>query len=252
MTKLSAAIIASNEEKHIARTLQSLKNVVDEMVVVIDEKSKDRTEEIAKNFDAVVFKNEFESYGKQKQFAVLKTTHNLVLNIDADEAIDDRLINELQQIRMSSSADAYTVGIKNFYCGKWMFFGGINSTKRLRIFKKDRGNWNDAAVHEKIVMQPNANIQHLNGNILHIAYESKVEHIEKLKKYAALNAKQLSSKPKIVLLFKMLFSPLSKFISSYILKLGLLEGKQGLQFAILMSYETFLKYKKSLQKNGLN
>lgn len=250
MTNISAAIIASNEEKHIARTLQSLQNVVDEMVVVIDEKSKDRTEEIAKSFGAIVFKNEFKSYGKQKQFAVSKTTHNLVLNIDADEAIDDRLKSELQQIRQSSAVDAYTVSIKNFYCGKWMVFGGVNSTKRLRIFNKERGTWNNAAVHEKIMMQPNANILHLKGSILHIAYESKVEHIEKLKNYAALNAKQLSSKPKIVLLFKMFISPLSKFVSSYILKLGLLEGKQGLQFATLMSYETFLKYQKALQVKG--
>lgn len=246
MTNISAAIIASNEEKHLGRTLQSLKDVIDEIVVVIDEKSKDRTEEIAKSFGAMVFKNEFESYGKQKQFAVSKTTHNLVLNIDADEAIDDTLKNELQHIGRSLTVDAYTVGIKNFYCGKWMVFGGINSTKRLRIFNKERGNWNKAAVHEKIVMQPNANIRHLKGSILHIAYESRVEHIEKLKKYAALNAKQLTSKPKIVLLFKMFFSPLAKFVSSYILKLGFLEGKQGLQFATLMSYETFLKYKKAL------
>lgn len=250
MIKISAAIIACNEEKHIARTLQSLQNVVDEIVVVVDEKSKDRTEEIAKNFGAIVFKNEFKSYGKQKQLAVSKTSHNLVLNIDADEALDDTLKNELLQIKQMPAADAYTVGIKNFYCGKWMVFGGMNSTKRLRIFNKEKGSWNDASVHEKIVMHPNASVQHLRGNILHIAYETKAEHIDKLKNYAALNAAQLASKPKIKLLFKMLFSPLSKLMSSYILKLGVLEGKQGFQYAALMSYETFLKYQKALRLKG--
>lgn len=251
MTKISAAIIAYNEEKHIARTLQSLQSIADEIVVIINDNSTDKTEQICLQFGAVIFKNKFETYGKQKQFAVAKCTHNLILSIDADEAIDNILTKELEQIKTTPIADGYTIGIKNFYCGKWMQFGGINSTKRLRIFNKQKGNWNNAAVHEKIELAEISNIIHLKGNILHIAYESKAEHINKLKKYAALNAQKLSAKSKPYLFFKLFISPISKFITSYFLKLGFMEGMQGLQFAYLMSYETWLKYKTAMQMKNL-
>lgn len=252
MTKISAAIIAFNEEKHIARTLLSLQQIADEVVVVINDNSTDKTEEICLQYGATVFINNFETYGKQKQYAVTKCTHNLILNIDADEAIDDILANELRKLKTTKIADGYTIGIKNFYCGKWMRFGGINSTKRLRIFNKQKGNWNDAAVHEKIELTKNSNIIPLKGNILHIAFESKAEHIHKLKKYAILNAKKLSAKPVFNLLTKLLTSPISKFVTSYFLKLGILEGKQGLQFAYLMSYETWLKYKTAIKLKSID
>lgn len=242
MNKISAVIIAHNEEKHIARTLESLQDVADEIVLVLNDNTTDHTEKIALSFRSAIFKNKFETYGKQKQFAVSKASNNLVLNIDADEALDEVLQQELIALKQSAIADAYTVNIKNFYCGKWLRFGGINSTKRLRIFNRQKGNWNSTAVHEKIVMQPAASVLHLSGHILHIAYESKQEHLDKLKHYATLNANKLSAKPTSYLLFKMLFSPVSKFTTSFILKLGFLEGKQAWQYAVLMSYETYLKY----------
>ncbi|MFN8292994.1 MAG: glycosyltransferase family 2 protein [Chitinophagales bacterium] len=247
MHKVSAAIIAFNEEKHIARTIASLQNTVDEIVVVINDNSTDKTEEICRLLGVKIFKHQFENYGKQKQFATAQTSHNLVLSIDADEAIDSVLQQEIIQLKTAQIADAYTLNIKNFYCGRWMRFGGINSTKRLRIFNKQCGNWNAADVHEKIEMKPAANIQHLEGSILHIAYESQSEHWQKLQRYAVLNGLQLAAKSTSGLLFKMLFSPVSKFITSYFLKLGFLEGKQGLQFALFMSIETWLKYKEALQ-----
>jgi glycosyltransferase involved in cell wall biosynthesis len=247
MSNFSAAIIAYNEEKHIARTLQSLHGVIEDIVVVIDDKTTDKTEEIAQRLGAKTIQKKFENYGEQKQFAVEQTNGSWVLNIDADEAIDDVLKSELLQLKNNPQADAYTVNIKNFYCGKWMRWGGVNSTKRIRIFHKHKGSWNRALVHEKIDMHPQAIVHHLKGSILHIAYESPQEHLEKIHKYSSLHAKSLSHKSLLVLLFKCIFSPMSKFITSYLIKLGFLEGKQGWQFAVFMSYETFLKYRKALR-----
>ncbi len=242
MNKLSAVIIAYNEAKHIERCLQSLLPVADEILVVINNNTTDNTAAICERYKAkIIFKN-FEGYGLQKHYAASNAAHDLILSIDADEAIDEKLAEELNQIKNNLTADAYTINIVNFYCGKWMRFGGINSTKRLRIFNRKKGNWNNAKVHEQIVLMPDSKIIHLAGAIKHIAFESKEEHINKLANYTLLSAASLSQKSMVHLVLKLLISSPLKFIVSYFIKLGFLEGRQGFQFAYLKSYETWMKY----------
>ena len=245
--KFSAVIIASNEAKHIGRCLDSLVGFVDEIVVVISTNSTDATERICRNYTSNVTTRNFEGYGAQKHFATQQASNDFILSIDADEALDDTLQQELLSLKNSSViADGYTVGIVNFYCGKWMRFGGINSTKRLRIFNRNLGNWNNAPVHEKIILNPASVVQHLQGSIRHIAFESKQEHIDKLASYTLLSAKDLAKKSCIHLYWKLIFSSTSKFIASYIFKLGFIEGIHGFQFAQLKCYETWLKYSKAI------
>ncbi|MDW8274150.1 MAG: glycosyltransferase family 2 protein [Chitinophagales bacterium] len=192
MPEISAAIISHNEENHIVRTLAALKGAVDEIVVVLNQDTNEQTEHICRSHGARVFRNPFVGYGQQKQFATACAMHNLILSIDADEAPDDVLINELNAIRKGLlTADAYSVGIKNFYCGKWMRFGGINSSKRIRLFNRNKGSWDNPPVHEKIIMHNGATIFHLKGNILHIAYESREEHLRKLKDMQGLVQKSM-------------------------------------------------------------
>jgi len=245
--KLSAVIIAYNEAKHIERCLQSLVPVADEILVVINNNTTDSTAAICSHYNAKIIYKDFEGYGAQKHYAASNAANDLILSIDADEAIDEILAEELKEIKSNLIADAYTINIVNFYCGRWMRFGGINSTKRLRIFNRKKGNWNDAKVHEQIVLLPDSRIIHLNGAIRHIAFESKEEHINKLANYTLLSATSLSQKSMVHLLMKLLFSSPLKFIVSYFIKLGFLEGKQGFQFAWLKSYETWMKYSNAIK-----
>jgi len=242
MSKLSAVIIAYNEAKHIERCLQSLLPVADEILVVINSNTSDNTAAICSRYRANIIHKDFEGYGAQKHFAANNAAYDLILSIDADEAIDERLTEELKEIKSNLVADAYTINIINFYCGKWMRFGGINSTKRLRIFNRTKGNWNNAKVHEQIVILPDSKTIHLTGAIKHIAFESREEHVQKLAKYTLLSATSLSQKSMAHLVFKLLFSSPLKFMVSYFIKLGFLEGEQGFQFAWLKSYETWQKY----------
>jgi|APTNR8051073442_1049403.scaffolds.fasta_scaffold28537_2 glycosyltransferase involved in cell wall biosynthesis len=242
MNKLSAVIIAYNEARHIERCLQSLSPVADEILVVINNNTTDDTPEICKQLGAKIIYKDFAGYGAQKRYAVENAAFDLILSIDADEAIDDILTVELNQVKSNVTADAYTINIVNFYCGKWMRFGGINSTKRLRIFDRRKGNWNTAKVHEQIELSFDSNIVHLKGSIRHIAFESRQEHIDKLANYTLMSAAALAQKSMGYLMLKLLISSPLKFIVSYFIKLGFLEGWQGFQFAYLKSYETWMKY----------
>ncbi len=245
MNKFSAVIIAHNEERHIERCLKSVLPVADEIVVVVNADSTDKTESICRQHNAQVMVKPFVGYGLQKQFAANAAVHDWIISLDADEALNETLQQEILQLKKTAAADAYTVNIKNFYCGKWMRFAGINSTKRLRVFNRKKGNWNDAPVHENICMSADAAVEHLKGSIMHIAFESKAEHLAKSNLYSALSAKALSTKSTFHLVWKMLLNPPTKFLVHYVFKLGFVEGAQGFQYAWLKSRETFLKYERA-------
>ena len=119
MIKLSAVIITFNEEKNIARCLDSLKNVADE-ILVVDSFSTDKTKEICENLNARFIENKFEGHIQQKNFAADQAKYDYILSLDADEALSDGLKESIQEVKNNFEKDAYAFNRFNNFCGVWI------------------------------------------------------------------------------------------------------------------------------------
>jgi glycosyltransferase involved in cell wall biosynthesis len=119
MRQLSVVIITLNEEKNIARCLESVKNLADE-ILVVDSLSNDATKSICIAHGVTFLEQSFLGYIEQKNFALSKAKHEFVLSLDADEALDETLSTSIAHEKASDfPAEAYTMN-RLSYCGQWI------------------------------------------------------------------------------------------------------------------------------------
>lgn len=242
--RISAVVITYNEERNITRCLESLRGLVDEMVVV-DSYSKDRTVQIAKELGARVVQHGFEGHIEQKNWAIDQATMPYILSLDADEAISDELRASLLQLRNQSEwADAYTFNRLTNYCGQWIKHAGWYPDTKLRLWKKGKGSWGGINPHDRLVMGEGSSIVHLQGDLLHYSYYTVKEHLDRADKYADLGARHLYKLGKKPGFEKLYLSPLARFLKMYIFQLGFLEGAAGWHISRITTMEVLKKYRK--------
>ena len=238
---ISAVIITKNEAHIIGTTLNTLKGVVDE-VIIVDSGSTDETISICKSFGATVIETKWDGYGANKNKGIDAATNDWILNIDADEALDETLRRSIQQTNLRDENTVYEFNFKNFFCGKWIRFGEWAGDKHIRLFNRKKIRWNSAAVHESLTTDSDTVAVQLKGNILHYTTNDLDEYISKTTMYAKLNAEKYFAKGKKAGFFKLRMAPGFTFLQHYILRLGFLDGWEGYLIARTTGWYTFLKY----------
>jgi len=253
MQQLSVVIITFNEENNIERCLRSVMNIADE-IIVVDSLSTDSTELKCNQFNVRFIKHEWEGYSAQKNWADQQASNPYVLSLDADEALSDQLRNSILEEKKDWKYDSYSFNRHTNYCGKWINHSGWYPDCKIRLWNKEKGSWNGAAVHESIVMHRNASHKMIKGDLLHYSYTSIYQHIEQQNLFSEIAAKAAFEANVKSTVFMVLFSPLWKFIRNYIFKLGFLDGTYGFIVCSVASFSTFLKYIKlyHLKKEVLN
>ncbi|MDN5215397.1 glycosyltransferase [Fulvivirgaceae bacterium BMA12] len=234
--KISATIITFNEEKNIETCLKSLEGIADE-IIVVDSHSKDETENICKQYRTTFIKRPFEGHIQQKQFALSQAKHQYILSLDADEYLTQELRNSIQGIKNNLAYHAYSMNRRNYYRGKNINHAGWYPDKRVRLFNKDKARWGGENPHDVIVLDNPTYTLHLQGDLHHNTLDTLEEHKRQTDNYAKIAARYKfeHGRHKKTALLKMLFSPLSKFLRMYVLKLGFLDGGFGLRIC----YEEF-------------
>jgi glycosyltransferase involved in cell wall biosynthesis len=245
---LSVIIITKNEEYHIAKCLESVK-WVDE-IIVLDSGSADKTVSICRQFTPNVFETDWQGFGVQKQRALNKATGDWVLSIDADETISPELRAEIENAIKQNQHDAFLLPRLSSYCGKLIKHGGWYPDYILRLFRRDLGRFSDAIVHEIVIV--NGKMGKLNSPILHDSYKDLAEVLRKMDSYSTLGAKLLFEKGVKSSISKSVLKGLWTFFRAYILRLGFLDGSNGLMLAIYSGETTYYKYLKlwELQDNS--
>lgn len=240
--KISAVIITLNEEKNIARCIESLQGVADE-IVVIDSHSTDRTKEICLEMRVTFMEHTFEGYVKQKNYAVKQARYDHVLSLDADEALSPQLTQSILSVKKDWRYDGYKFNRLTNYCGRWIRHCGWYPDTKLRLWDRRKGQWEGDKVHETLKMLPDSKIQHLTGDLLHYSYHNIAHHIVQMNQYTTLMAEEKFKKNKRVIPFLHLFLyPTWIFLKRYIFQLGCLDGYQGFVLCRHASYNKFLKY----------
>jgi len=247
--KLSGVIITYNEEKNIARCIDSLREVVDE-IVVVDSYSTDRTKEICSEKEVRFFEHKFEGHIEQKNYALTLCSHDYVLSLDADEALDDVLRQSILDLNSNFTSDAYTFNRLTNYCGQWIKHCGWYPDKKLRIWNKNKGNWGGENPHDKVIMNSSASVKHLAGDLLHYSYYTREDHLRQIEFFTDISSKAAFENGKTSNFIKRTVKPPFKFLRDYILKAGFLDGYNGFIICWYSAYATYLKYEKlgKLQK----
>lgn len=255
MSKISGVIIAFNEEQYISKCLESLKGVVDE-IVVIDSFSTDKTVKICKEYGARVIQRAFVGFTDQKNFASEQAQFDYVLSLDADEALSEELRDSILKLKPTLSAEGYSFNILNHYCGQWIRHSNWYPGTKTRLFNKNKAYWySPTNIHETIKLTNPSSLVKLKGDLLHWAYDSYTEHHKKNDTYTTLAAvNYVKNKGKKISIFKVVINPFWKFFKNYFFKKGFLDGFQGFVICSMAGYSTFLKYIKiiELQKKGGN
>lgn len=245
MIKASVYIICKNEEKHIKRVLESVKDF--DEIVIVDSGSTDNTLNIAKEYTNKIFHQDWLGFAKQKEYAKNLCQNEWVLNLDADEQLTEELKKEIEKVIEENKIDGLDIKISSQFLGK---FNSEKSkfNRRIRFFRKSVGHYPDKLVHESIVVK--GKINKADGFIYDYGTMDLKTHLSKINEYSSLRADEKFVKNKKASFAKLLFVfPLS-FFKSFIIKRGFLNGMRGFIAAMNNAFYAFLKEAKLYELNN--
>ena len=243
---LSVAIITKNEEDRLPECLASVSFAAE--VVVVDSGSTDRTVAIAREFGAVVYEEAWQGFGRQKQLAIDRCSHDWVLVLDADERVTAEARQEISEVLATGSCVAYSFPRKNYFCGRWLKHAGWWPDRVVRLFRKDSARMSQRSVHESLeVHGPVGNLQH---PLIHFANNGLEQTLNKVNHYSSAGAKELFAQGKTASITKALLRAAWAFFYNYILRGGFLDRGEGFVVAVSDFMNVFFKFAKlrELQK----
>lgn len=251
--RLSVTLVVRDEEDRLGAALAAVA-FADEVLVVVDARSRDRSEEIARAFGARVLVRPFEGFGPQKNAAAKEAAGPWILSIDADEVVSEKLAREIRE-RLAAQGEeagdgapvAFRVPIRLEFLGRALRFGRDTIVRPPRLYRKDRARFTDAPVHERLV--PEGPVGSLKAVALHRSYRDVTHYLEKLDAYTSLAAEGKARAglrlPGALLPFRVAWD----FLDRAVLRLGFLDGLPGLAWAALSATSTLVKYLK-LEERG--
>ena len=245
--RITATIITIDEERNIARAIESLR-CCDE-ILIVDSGSVDRTVELAEKLGARVIEAGWLGFAAQKNRAAEQASHDWILSLDADEAIGEALEAEIWNLKKSGPQyDAYTMPRMARYLGRWILHSGWYPDYKLRLFNRRSGTWEGAYVHESV--EVSGRIATLPGEILHYTCNSLDEHRARIEFYTDLAAKEMFERGESVSLLGRTLGPPWVFLNTYVFRLGMLDGWPGYLIAKMAARYVRRKYTKlaNLQK----
>ncbi len=248
---LSVAIITRNEQENLGRTLAGVQFAQE--IIVVDSGSTDRTVEIARSFGARVITEPWKGFAAQKNSAIQKCTGTWILSLDADEELSPELARQIQVLLPSNPpVDALFLRRRNLFLGRWIRHGGFYPDAKLRLFRRDAASFAspfaDRPVHETIAFRGAADT--LDFDLIHHAYPTLESYLEHMNRYSSLGAdllvaKRRTSRSLLAFVWNVFYVPQLTFAWNYLVRLGFLDGREGLLLHLYHSVYVSWKYSKA-------
>lgn len=256
MKTLSVAVLTYNEEKNIADCLESVR-WADE-IVVLDEKSSDKTAEIARQYTKKVFfvdhgsqtgKTHDTMFHKHKQAAIDKCSGDWILQLDADERVSKELAGNITQMMSADEEYAgYRVPRKNIIFGKWVEHAGWYPDYQVKLFKNGKGRYPCKTVHEDIEI--NGETGTLESDLIHCHYTSVEKFVDRLNRYTTNDANFIWGKGERVIWSDAIRFPFDEFVRRFFYWEGYKDGLHGLVLSCLQAMSRLVVFAKLWEKQG--
>ena len=248
MHKISVVIITHNEENRIRPTLESIK-WCDE-IIVVDACSTDKTLDICKEYsNCKVYVRPFSGFGTQKKFAVEKASSDWILSLDADEVVTDALRDEITAILSlpSIAVAGFYVPITLIFMNRIFKYGSENKYPHLRLFNKNKGNFNTLKLHEGVNVE--GPVAKLKNEILHYSYSDIHHYFEKFNEYTSIYKNEALKRGEKGGKFKPIFRLPLDFMKQYFIRRNFLNGYPGFVWSVFSTFYVFVKYTKLYEAN---
>lgn len=279
--KLSVCLSCLNEEKNLTRCLEAVKNIADETIVGIDDKTTDKSAEIAKTFTKNVFTLKHnDNFHILKRQVIEKCQGEWILQLDADEVVTPELAKEISKLLLLLSNDEiekeqtnlpelflrhkYVVELRdekigedsgpytaffipriNFFLGSFLKRGGVYPDGVIRLFKKGFANIPAKSVHEQIEIK--GRVGWLKNNLQHFGDPTFWHYINRFNRYTDLEAKTVAGGSLENLFIKPLIDSSQGFLTIYFRHLGFLDGFPGFIWALFSSLHFPVAYLKHIE-----
>lgn len=239
---ISVCIISGAEARRIRKCLDSVAQWTNEIVVVLNPEVQDGTDAIAASFGAKIHRHPWQGFREQKNLALSYATAPWVLALDADEEVSAELRKSItrffngDQRRFAGARFARKV----WFLGQWITHGDWYPDRVLRLFRRENGKWAGSAEHCAVEVQGTCTT--LAGDLLHYTNPNISGYVEKINYFADLYLqRQLAEKarwsaPAAV------FRAVWRFVRSYFLRLGFLDGYAGFFIAASAAYSTLVRH----------
>jgi glycosyltransferase involved in cell wall biosynthesis len=239
---VSAVVITMNEAANIERCLASVR-WCDE-IVVVDSGSSDATAALAERHGCRVWVRPFTGYGDQKQFAVTQASHDWILSIDADEVITPPLRDELSALLEQGGGDLAGVEIPRtmVFLGREFRHGAEHASPLLRMFRRSRGGFTSAAVHERVEVK--GPVKRCRAEMLHYSYVSIEQYLQKFNAYTSAAARMLHAEGRRRSAAALCLAFPLAFLRQYVINGNFLNGYPGFLWAFLSAVYPVVKYAK--------
>ena len=243
---ISVCLISGAEANRIGRALESVAGWTSEIVVVLNEDVRDGTEEIARALGAQVFREPWKGHIAQKNSAAAKAAQPWLLGLDADEVVSPELREEILRLfARAGGAEpfaAYSFPRCTRFCGRWIRHGDWYPDRKTRLWKRGCAEWGGVDPHDKVHVRGQTG--RLKGDLMHDHGEGINGLVAKIARYSDDFARDAQQTGRRATWLDLAVRPAWRFVRSYCLRMGFLDGWQGCYIAWLTAFYTATRYAK--------
>ncbi|MFO0689250.1 MAG: glycosyltransferase family 2 protein [Myxococcota bacterium] len=250
---VSVCMLACDEERELERALASVA-WADEIVVVVDAKSRDGSEAVARRLASRVERRAYAGDVEQKRFAVSLAQHDWAFILDPDEVVTPVLAEAMRSALARtagaggggrSAGDevvAYEIDRSTWHLGRWIRHGDFHPDWKLRLFRRSCARFVGRDPHGRV--EVDGRVARLEGELLHYSYRDLADQIARIQFFSGEAAAALAREGARAGWRQLLFHPPARFLRSYVLRRGFLDGMPGFVIAVASGFYVFLKYAK--------
>ncbi|MAI77473.1 MAG: glycosyl transferase [Deltaproteobacteria bacterium] len=241
--KVSICMIARDEESELARCLNSLP-ALDEIIIVVDSRSQDGTEKLAREYADRVEVRRYQGNIDQKRYCVSLASHDWVLLMDPDEVMTSGLRDQLENTLSNAGSELSGLMLNRltWHLGRWIRHGDFYPDYVLRVFRKSKAMWVGQNPHPRI--EVDGTVHRLSEPMEHYSYRNLADQIERIQAFSREAAQALFESGRRTRWWDLCLRPPARFIRAYVLRRGFLDGVPGFIIAVATAFHVFLKYAK--------
>ncbi|MFP6580175.1 MAG: glycosyltransferase family 2 protein [Myxococcota bacterium] len=253
--RISACVIARDEEVQLQRCLEALKSL-DETVVLLDARAPESMDVLAESLGARVSRREYDGDIEQKCACVARAENDWVFLVDPDESVPEALLREVRRAVETADHDhrsetsGFEVNRRTHHLGRWIRFGDFYPDWKLRLFRRSRARFVGRNPHGRVEIA--GRVARLEEELLHYSYRDLADQVDRIQFFSRVAAEALHAEGRRARVRDWLLRPPARFLRAYVLKQGFRDGVPGFFIAVATAFNVFLKYAKlwELERRG--